>query len=122
MLKRRKLFTTMAATLLAAGISAGAAGAATAAPSDQGQHVAVSAAGGCGYYSGTALTVQGDTGSRVKEVQCLLLSWGFSVGSSGVDGVFGSGTYNAVRAFQGWYGGLTIDGKVGTNTWAALRS
>jgi hypothetical protein len=35
------------------------------------------------------------------------------------DGVFGTGTYEAVRAFQQAHG-LAVDGVVGKNTWAAL--
>jgi len=61
--------------------------------------------------------VQGNTGDRVREVQCLLDSWGFDIGSAGVDGRFGPDTAKAVRSFQAWFGGLTIDGKVGANTW-----
>ncbi|PKV83052.1 peptidoglycan-binding protein [Streptomyces sp. TLI_146] len=122
MLNRRKLFSTVAATVLAAGLSVGAAGAATAAPASHAQPSVSAVATGCGYYSGNALTVKGNTGNRVKEVQCLLLSWGFSVGPDGVDGDFGTNTYNAVRSFQSWYGGLAVDGQVGVNTWRALRS
>ncbi|MFJ3762107.1 peptidoglycan-binding protein [Streptomyces sp. NPDC090080] len=78
------------------------------------------------YYSGSALTEKGDTGTRVIEVQCQLHYRGF-LSAGGVDGIFGNGTYNAVLAFQREYrsicnSGLSIDGVVGTYTWAALRS
>ncbi|MFE5819868.1 protein kinase [Streptomyces sp. NPDC056479] len=75
----------------------------------------------CTYYSGTELTVQGNKGQRVVQVQCMLTKRGYSVGSSGVDGEFGTATLAAVKQFQGAKG-LEVDGEVGPNTWAALRS
>ncbi|RSN73464.1 serine/threonine protein kinase, partial [Streptomyces sp. WAC 05379] len=75
----------------------------------------------CTYYSGTELTVRGNRGQRVVQVQCMLTKRGYSVGSSGVDGEFGSATLAAVKQFQGAKG-LEVDGEVGPNTWAALRS
>ncbi|MFJ9748249.1 protein kinase domain-containing protein [Streptomyces chartreusis] len=75
----------------------------------------------CTYYSGTELTDYGDKGQRVVQVQCMLTKRGYSVGSSGVDGEFGSATLAAVKQFQGAKG-LEVDGEVGPNTWAALRS
>jgi len=44
---------------------------------------------------------------------------GYSCGDNGADGVFGSGTRAAVRAFQRDHG-LTVDGIAGRKTWAAL--
>ncbi|UOX85920.1 peptidoglycan-binding protein [Amycolatopsis sp. FBCC-B4732] len=88
----------------------------------------VSPAVSCGYYSGKVETVRGNTGNRVREVQCLLLHWGYSVGSSGVDGDFGPATESAVKAFQAdtytvcGPPGLVSDGRVGTHTWSALRA
>ncbi|MDH6586762.1 putative Ser/Thr protein kinase [Streptomyces sp. SAI-133] len=76
---------------------------------------------GCTYYSGTELTDYGDTGQRVVQVQCMLTKRGYSVGGSGVDGEFGRDTQAAVKQFQGAKG-LEVDGQVGPNTWAALRS
>ena len=76
---------------------------------------------GCTYYSGTELTEYGDTGQRVVQVQCMLTKRGYSVGSSGVDGEFGKDTKSAVKQFQSARG-LEVDGQVGPNTWAALRS
>nr|WP_203614924.1 serine/threonine-protein kinase [Streptomyces sp. SID13726] len=76
---------------------------------------------GCTYYSGTELTDYGDKGQRVVQVQCMLTKRGYSVGSSGVDGEFGKDTRTAVRQFQSAKG-LEVDGQVGPNTWAALRS
>lgn len=60
---------------------------------------------------------QGDSGSKVKEIQRKLNELGFSVGN--VDGIFGSKTLNAVKNFQKSRG-LTVDGIVGTNTAKAL--
>lgn len=79
----------------------------------------------CGFYSGTATTRRGDTGNRVREVQCLLQFWGYNPGP--VDGEFGGNTESAVIAFQEdtfifCEDQLLIDGIVGTNTWRALRA
>jgi len=75
----------------------------------------------CTYYSGSGRTRQGDSGKRVLQVQCVLTKRGYGVGSSGVDGDFGSGTESAVRSFQSDKG-LDADGIVGHETWTALRS
>ncbi|MEV0093441.1 serine/threonine-protein kinase [Streptomyces sp. NPDC050738] len=75
----------------------------------------------CTYYSGTVQTEAGDKGQRVVQVQCMLTKRGYSVGSSGVDGDFGADTTAAVKRFQSARG-LEVDGQVGPNTWAALRS
>ncbi|MFF1303054.1 protein kinase [Streptomyces sp. NPDC058307] len=76
---------------------------------------------GCTYYTGTELTEYGDKGQRVVQVQCMLTKRGYSVGGSGVDGEFGKDTRSAVKQFQSAKG-LEVDGQVGPNTWAALRS
>ncbi|MFF2964667.1 protein kinase [Streptomyces sp. NPDC057963] len=75
----------------------------------------------CTYYSGTTLTVYGQKNSRVKEVQCILKARGYNIGPAGVDGDFGSDTLTEVKRFQTRHH-LTVDGKVGVRTWAALRS
>jgi peptidoglycan hydrolase-like protein with peptidoglycan-binding domain len=62
----------------------------------------------------------GARGNTVKEAQCLLQFKGFNIGSSGVDGIFGSSTRSAVRAAQAEYG-LAVDGIVGPRTWYWLR-
>ena len=60
---------------------------------------------------------KGDRGEDVKRLQALLNKYGYKLKE---DGVFGSGTEQAVRAFQqGHY--LTPDGVVGPKTWAALK-
>ncbi|MET7733400.1 protein kinase [Streptomyces sp. NPDC005402] len=74
----------------------------------------------CTYYNGNGRTRLGDSGKRVQQVQCLLTERGYSVGSTGVDGEFGSGTESAVRAFQNERG-LNADGVVAHDTWVALR-
>jgi len=60
---------------------------------------------------------RGSSGSAVKQVQSKLKSWGYYSGS--VDGIFGSATESAVKAFQR-KNGLTVDGKVGSQTLKAL--
>ena len=60
---------------------------------------------------------QGDTGADVRDLQTMLNDLGFSVGN--IDGIFGSQTTYAVKAFQMIHD-LTPDGIVGTNTWIAL--
>jgi serine/threonine protein kinase len=75
----------------------------------------------CTHYSGNGRTRLGDSGKRVQQVQCMLTKRGYGVGSSGVDGEFGSGTETAVRAFQSDRG-LDADGVVARDTWGALRS
>lgn len=62
---------------------------------------------------------KGDTGDWVQALQTALINRGYSVGSMGADGDFGSRTEAAVRAFQK-ANGLTVDGIVGPRTYAAL--
>lgn len=62
----------------------------------------------------------GCEGELVKEAQELLIKAGYSVGSAGVDGDFGSATLAATKAFQEDKG-LDVDGVIGDDTWAALR-
>ncbi|KSV59289.1 peptidoglycan-binding protein [Acetivibrio ethanolgignens] len=62
----------------------------------------------------------GDSGKNVTVLQKALKALGFSVGSTGVDGKFGSNTLAAVKSFQKSTkvrgGVITADGIVGTNT------
>lgn len=60
---------------------------------------------------------KGSSGTVVTQIQTKLKSWGYYTGS--VDGVYGSGTERAVRAFQ-QKNGLTVDGKAGDQTLAAM--
>lgn len=62
---------------------------------------------------------KGSKGAQVKTLQALLIGYGYSVGSSGVDGSFGPATDKAVRAYQKTKG-LVEDGSVGPKTWAKL--
>lgn len=61
----------------------------------------------------------GDRGEPVRAMQQLLKDRGFYTGT--VDGIYGRGTENAVRAFQKDRG-LKVDGKAGANTLAALSA
>ncbi|KRV49117.1 amidase [Wenjunlia vitaminophila] len=61
----------------------------------------------------------GSTGAQVKAVQQLLNTQGFDAGT--VDGIFGSRTESAAKAFQ-TARGLSADGVVGRGTWTALLS
>lgn len=58
----------------------------------------------------------GNRGNVVKFLQCYLNLYGNTLT---VDGIFGSGTQNAVRKFQ-QDNGLAVDGIVGRNTWRTL--
>jgi cell wall-associated NlpC family hydrolase len=62
---------------------------------------------------------RGSKGESVKAMQSLLIGYGFSCGSSGADGSFGSATDKALRAFQA-ANGLTVDGSCGRKTWSEL--
>lgn len=63
----------------------------------------------------------GSKGVLVKELQSRLLELKYNCGSTGADGIFGAGTYNAVASFQR-INGLSADGIVGPKTWEILRS
>lgn len=60
---------------------------------------------------------KGSSGAAVTQIQTKLKSWGYYTGT--VDGIYGSGTERAVRAFQ-QKNGLTVDGKAGDQTLAAM--
>ena len=71
---------------------------------------------------GSSVLKQGSTGSEVEQMQfwlSTLAQYESSIPSVTVDGVYGSGTAAAVRAFQRLYG-LTVDGIVGRTTWTEL--
>ena len=60
---------------------------------------------------------KGAQGNITKLLQEKLVKLGYN--TNGVDGIFGSGTYSAVREFQKTRG-LSVDGIVGQNTWRKL--
>lgn len=72
-----------------------------------------------GYKLGDRLLKKGMTGDDVKELQSNLIKLGYSCGSCGADGDFGSGTLSAVRAFQKDHG-LSVDGQYGSKSHAAM--
>ena len=61
----------------------------------------------------------GERGPAVEDVQRRLLALGYDLGTTGVDGVFFGKTRDAVVCFQREHG-LSEDGVVGTQTWAAI--
>ena len=74
-----------------------------------------------GTWGGTVLRT-GSTGSAVEQLQFwlnTLAQYESSIPSLTVDGVYGTGTANTVRAFQRKYG-LTVDGVVGRTTWTEV--
>ena len=64
-----------------------------------------------------ALSKYGSRGDEVRQIQEKLKRWGYYSGN--VDGIYGSQTLEAVKAFQR-KNGLTVDGIAGTNTLAAM--
>lgn len=64
---------------------------------------------------------KGNTGSAVKTMQTMLIACGYSCGSSGADGDFGSGTETALKKFQK-ENGLTADGQYGSKSKAKLEA
>lgn len=97
------------------GIAAAGMALAPAAPS----HAATRAATTLASCPSYAVTYYGMTGSCVKLAQQLLIKHGYSVGSSGADGVFGSATLTAVKRFQSARH-LNATGVVDDLTWKAL--
>lgn len=61
----------------------------------------------------------GDKGEQVKSLQILLRGRGYSVGSAGVDGDFGNGTFLGLKSYQK-LNRLTPDGICGNETWEKL--
>lgn len=64
-----------------------------------------------------ALSQYGSSGEEVKQIQSKLKAWGYYSGN--VDGIYGSQTYEAVKAFQR-NNGLSADGIAGSQTLGAL--
>lgn len=86
--------------------------------SKNGSAKTVSGFGGSSGSSGSGLLKEGSRGDEVKELQQRLNELGYSCGSA--DGIFGSKTEQAVKAFQKDHG-LVADGIVGAKTKAALE-
>jgi peptidoglycan hydrolase-like protein with peptidoglycan-binding domain len=61
----------------------------------------------------------GDRGPAVEDVQKRLLTLGYDLGPTGIDGVFLGATHSAVRRFQAEHH-LAEDGVIGDETWSAL--
>ncbi len=64
-----------------------------------------------------SLSKYGSRGEEVKKIQTKLKNWGYYNG--GIDGIYGSKTFEAVKKFQR-KNGLTVDGIAGKNTLNAL--
>ena len=64
-----------------------------------------------------ALSKYGSRGEEVRQIQSKLKAWGYYNG--GVDGIYGSKTFEAVKKFQK-KNGLTADGIAGDKTLSAL--
>ena len=62
---------------------------------------------------------KGATGAQVESLQRLLHSLGYDLGDKPLDGIFGSKTEEAVKAYQKAKG-LEADGIVGKATWSRL--
>jgi peptidoglycan hydrolase-like protein with peptidoglycan-binding domain len=92
---------------------------APAAGSGTGATTTTTAAAGAFSAANRAQLSLGSRGSDVTALQQRLTALGYNVGTP--DGVFGTATATAVRAFQ-QAKGLTADGVVGTSTWAALAA
>lgn len=63
---------------------------------------------------------RGDTGDTVKALQILLIGAGYHCGRAGADGIYGSGTENAVEALQEDLDINDRDGIAGALEWRAL--
>jgi peptidoglycan hydrolase-like protein with peptidoglycan-binding domain len=81
-----------------------------------------------GFYDGTVppnppdnVLVLGDTGPMVVDLQTRLIFVGYGIGSSGIDGVFGTETQAALMSFQGSHG-LVPDGAYGPLSSRMLKS
>ena len=59
--------------------------------------------------------------SNVLEIQAILDILDFDLGPTGIDGIYGRKTKQAVRDFQKQYGGIGEDGIVGPETWEAFQ-
>ncbi|MGW4825771.1 peptidoglycan-binding domain-containing protein [Streptomyces sp. NPDC004227] len=128
MASRRKIAMALtAATLIAGTVAAPAAFAGSISATAYTCRYSESGVYGyAGYYSGTTV-IPSSTGvsSSGIEAQCLLKKVGFNPGT--IDGVFGSNSKAAAKAFQSYvndrvgYTVMKVDGIVGSETWPELR-
>lgn len=116
-----------AATLIAGTVAAPAAlASSTSAQAYTCYYSEADANGYAGYYRGmTVIPSSTGVSSSGIEAQCLLKKVGFDPGT--IDGVFGSNSKAAAKAFQSYvndrsgYPVMTVDGIVGSQTWPELR-
>ena len=66
-----------------------------------------------------SLLKKGSKGHEVAAAQAILKAQGYNLGSYGIDGDFGSATFEAVKEFQR-NNHVTIDGEIGQDTWNKL--
>lgn len=69
-----------------------------------------------GIFIGSKITPQE---TKEMKIQKMLITIGYPIGPSGVDGVIGNGTITAIKAFQRDCN-LSVDGIVGSRTWDRL--
>ena len=62
---------------------------------------------------------KGDKGNSVKAMQLLIIGAGYSCGSAGADGDFGTGTLRGLKKYQEKKG-MDADGICGTKTWTKM--
>ena len=72
-----------------------------------------------GKIEGLPVVKSGSRGDAAKIVQGALIAKGYSCGSSGIDGVFGTASVAALKRYQKEQG-ITADGIVGPATWGKL--
>jgi lysozyme len=70
-----------------------------------------------GIFIGSKITPQE---TKEMQIQKMLVTIGYPIGNSGIDGIIGNGTITAIKAFQRDCN-LAVDGIVGTNTWNKLE-
>lgn len=69
--------------------------------------------------SGSSVLKIGDRGLESERLQSRLVDLGYSVGSAGIDGIYGPDTKRAVKQFQSDCG-ITVDGLAGPQTMSVL--
>ena len=72
-----------------------------------------------GKIEGLPVVKSGSRGDAAKIVQGALIAKGYSCGSSGIDGVFGTASVAALKSYQKAQG-ITADGIVGPATWGKI--